>query len=255
MKWLLMLLAFVLGAAITWFLTVKRVTRTVSAGDGAADGEVVEPELTPVVSPGEPVAGAVGVAGGADLAAAAGAGVLAAEAPEISETSEAAGSAVDDQDGEEGEDDASRFGGSHTEPSEVAGAAEEWDRDAQDEDALMPASEAEASDRDAASEDDVPDAQPDPAEGSVAADVPPVVDATPNGDLAGVGNPAEVAEVDGHVEAQQSAAAGQASDSSSTGDVAGVSQSAARHEQGELTFDDEPERPKNPENERGGTAV
>ncbi|GGN02264.1 hypothetical protein GCM10009721_31830 [Terrabacter tumescens] len=242
MKWLLMLLAFVLGAAITWFLTVKRVTRTVSVDDGAADVEAAEPDLTPVVSPGEPVAGAVGVAGGADLAAAAGAGVLAAEAPEISQTSEAADSAVDDEDGEEGEDDAdnaSRFGGSHTEPSEAPGAAEEWDRDAQDEDALMPASAVEASDPGAESEEDVP----------------PVVDATPNGDLAGVGNPAEVAEVDGHVEAQQSAAAGQASDSSSTGDVAGVSQSAARHEQGELTFDDEPEPPKKPKKERGGTAV
>ncbi len=33
MKWLLVVVAFVLGAAITWFLTVKRVTRVVPAED------------------------------------------------------------------------------------------------------------------------------------------------------------------------------------------------------------------------------
>ena len=35
MTWLLLVLAFVLGAAITWFLTVRRASRTVQAGAGA----------------------------------------------------------------------------------------------------------------------------------------------------------------------------------------------------------------------------
>jgi hypothetical protein len=243
MKWLLMLLAFVLGAAITWFLTVKRATRTVSVGDGGGDVAAAEPELTPVVSPGEPVAGALGAAGGADLDAAAGAGVLAAEAPattETAETSEAVDSPGDDAAAEDDEDDASRFGGSHTEPSEAPGAAEEWDRDAQDEDALMPASAVEASDRGAQAQEDVP----------------PVVDATPKGDLAGVGNPSDVAEVDGHVEAQQPQTGAETGESSSAGDVAGVRDSPARHEQGELIFDDEAEpTTTKPKNERGATGV
>ena len=34
MKWLLLVLAFVLGAVITWFLTVRRASRTVQAGPG-----------------------------------------------------------------------------------------------------------------------------------------------------------------------------------------------------------------------------
>jgi hypothetical protein len=239
MKWLLMLLAFVLGAAITWFLTVKRATRTVSVGDGAPVVAAAEPELTPVVSPGEPVTGAIGVAGGADLAAAAGAGVMAAEERKAAETAETVETDLD-EDGEEGEDDASRFGGSHTEPSEAPGAAEGWDRDAQDEDALMPASAVEASDRGAQAQEDVP----------------PVVDATPKGDLAGVGNPSDVAEVDGHVEAQQPQTGAETGESSSAGDVAGVRDSPARHEQGELIFDDEAEpTTTKPKNERGATGV
>ena len=45
MKWLLVAVAFVLGAVTTWFLTVKRVTRVVSAEDqvpGGADRQAAE---------------------------------------------------------------------------------------------------------------------------------------------------------------------------------------------------------------------
>lgn len=182
MKWLLMVVAFVLGAAITWFLTVKRVTRTVPAGDPAA-AEVSEPETVPVVFPGGPVAGAVGVAGGADLVAAAGAGVLATE---VAGSSEGEG---EDDDG----DEASRFGGAHTPASEAPGAAEAWDRDAEDEDALLP----ELPAVDPAGKDDLrAGGSADPEVAAV-----PVADATPNGDVAGVGEPAAVAAVDEQVEA------------------------------------------------------
>src|SRR6476661_8141463 len=181
MKWLLMVVAFVLGAAITWFLTVKRVTRTVPAGDPAA-AEVFEPETVPVVFPGGPVAGAVGVGGGADLVAAAGAGVLATEAPGSSDDGgEDDEGGEDEDDGDDG-DEASRFGGAHTPASEAPGPAEAWDRDAEDEDALLP----ELPDVDPSGKDDLrAGGSVDPEAAAV-----PVADATPNGDVAGVGEPA-----------------------------------------------------------------
>ncbi|KRB44087.1 hypothetical protein [Terrabacter sp. Root181] len=274
MKWLLLVLAFVLGAAVTWFLTVRRASRTVQAGPGAgaspaaaaseqdvgaveADAEPAGPELTPLVSPGEPVAGAVGIAGGADLTAAAGAGALAAEtaeaAPDAGSQDEAddvdaaAGADVD-----EAEDaDGTGFGGAHTPLSEPRGAAESWDRDAQDEDALL----TEAS------------TEPD--------DSAPVVDATPNGDVAGVGEPVVVAALDEAVEADDAASWTDAvpdlepspkadldadvsvepaddvvpiADATPSGDVAGVGGSRARPTQGELTFD-EPQESVPPEDQ------
>jgi len=193
MKWLLMVVAFVLGAAITWFLTVKRVTRTVPAGDPAA-AELSEPETVPVVFPGGPVAGAVGVAGGADLVAAAGAGVLATEAAGSSDDEDEGEHDGNEDDGDEDDgDEASRFGGAHTPASETPGAAEAWDRDAEDEDALLP----ELPDVDPSGKDDLrAGGSVDPEAAAV-----PVADATPNGDVAGVGEPAAVAAVDEQVEA------------------------------------------------------
>jgi hypothetical protein len=244
MKWLLMVVAFVLGAAITWFLTVKRVTRTVPAGDPSA-AELSEPETVPVVFPGGPVAGAVGVAGGADLVAAAGAGVLATEA---------AGSSDDEDEGEDdgNEDDgdeASRFGGAHTPASETPGAAEAWDRDAEDEDALLP----ELRDVDPSGKDDLR------AGGSADPDVAavPVADATPNGDVAGVGEPAAVAAVDERVGGDDTGSgaaevqdAVPAPEDDLDADVpAGPETTEARRArptQGELTFD-EPEKSVPPE--------
>lgn len=73
--------------------------------------------------------------------------------------------------------DPSDFAGAPSEFSSDVGAAESWDRDAQDEDALLPH-------------------EPVPAAGAVEADVPPVAQATPNGDLAGVGEPGAVQAVD-----------------------------------------------------------
>src|SRR6478735_5031789 len=134
MKWLLVAVAFVLGAVTTWFLSVKRVTRMVSAEDQ--------------------------VPGGADRQA-----------------GEGTGSSADVQ-VEEVEEDASAFGGAHTASSDASGAAEAWDRD--DEDALM-----------SGGADDAPGLS-----------VPPVAEATPNGDVAGVGDPDEVAAVDEQVEQQ-----------------------------------------------------
>ena len=136
MKWLLVAVAFVLGAVTTWFLSVKRVTRMVSAEDQ--------------------------VPGGADRQAA-----------------EGTGSSADVQI-EEVEDDASAFGGAHTASSDASGAAEAWDRDAEDEDALM-----------SGGADDAPELS-----------VPPVAEATPNGDVAGVGDPDGVAAIDEQVEQQ-----------------------------------------------------
>ncbi|GAA2479766.1 hypothetical protein [Terrabacter carboxydivorans] len=182
MKWLLMVVAFVLGASITWFLTVKRVSRTVTA-DGAAAPVVPEAEVAPVVSPGGPVAGAVGVAGGADLVAATNPGVLATAAAASSDDG-------DDEGDDVPEDDASRFGGVHTPASESPGVAEGWDRDAEDEDALV---------RHASDDTSGDDAQPVDAESRHGADeeatpgLPPVEGASPKGDMAGVGDPTEVA--------------------------------------------------------------
>jgi hypothetical protein len=244
MKWLLMVVAFVLGAAITWFLTVKRVTRTVPAGDPAA-AELSEPETVPVVFPGGPVAGAVGVAGGADLVAAAGAGVLATEAAGSSEDEDDDGGEVDEDEG----DEASRFGGAHTPASETPGAAEAWDRDAEDEDALLP----ELRDVDRAGKDDLR------AGGSADPDVAavPVADATPNGDVAGVGEPAAVAAVDERVGADDTGSgaaevqdAVPAPEDDLDADVPTGSETTeaqrARPMQGELTFD-EPEKSVPPE--------
>ena len=134
MKWLLVAVAFVLGAVTTWFLTVKRVTRVVSAEDQ--------------------------VPGGVDRQAAEG-------------TGSSADVEVDDV-----EDAASAFGGAHTATSDASGAAEAWDRDAEDEDALM-----------SGRADDAPELS-----------MPPVADATPNGDVAGVGDPDGVAAIDEQVE-------------------------------------------------------
>jgi hypothetical protein len=134
MKWPLVGVAFVLGAAVTWFVTVKRVTLVVPA-----EGQVT---------------------GGA-------------------------GASEDDG---EGEDDASGFGGAHTPVSDTPGAAEAWDRAAEDEDALMSGRRDEAAQ------------EPDDEPGDMS--VPPVADATPHGDLAGVGDPDEVAAVDEQVEQQ-----------------------------------------------------
>src|SRR6476469_9029754 len=136
MKWLLVAVAFVLGAVTTWFLSVKRVTRMVSAEDQ--------------------------VPGGADRQAGEGTGSSA------------------DVEVEEVEDDASAFGGAHTASSDASGAAEAWDRDAEDEDALM-----------SGVADDAPELS-----------VPPVAEATPNGDVAGVGDPDGVAAIDEQVEQQ-----------------------------------------------------
>ena len=138
MKWLLVAVAFVLGAVTTWFLTVKRVTRVVSAEDQ--------------------------VPGGADRLGADG-------------TGSSADAEVEDV--ENVEDDASAFGGAHTAASDDSGAAEAWDRDAEDEDALMSGR----------ADDDAPDLS-----------IPPVAEATPNGDVAGVGDPDGVAAVDEQVE-------------------------------------------------------
>ena len=261
MKWLLLVLAFVLGAAITWLLTVKRVSRTVQQGADATSAEPAAPELTPVVSPGEPVAGALGIAGGADLAAAANAGVLATDADETSQRSQ-----------DEVEADEGGFGGPHTPLSESPGAAESWDRDAEDEDALLPRSGAEA-----AVAAPVPETTPDD---DVASDIPPVADATPNddvatvapvaeatpnGDLAGVGEPEAVAALDEAAEEDDSGSwadeVSEADPSSAddldaaaseepavdvapvaaatpTCDTAGVAGPGARPTQGELTFDE-----------------
>jgi hypothetical protein len=146
MKWPLVGVAFVLGAAVTWFVTVKRVTLVVPAGGPAT--------------------------GGADLPAADGSG------------SSADAEDVDDVEGVE--DDPSAFGGARTATSEASGAAEAWDRDAEDEDALMSGRTHEAAQ------------EPDHEPGDLS--VPPVADATPNGDLAGVGDPDEVAAVDEQAE-------------------------------------------------------
>jgi hypothetical protein len=124
MKWLLVVVAFILGAAITSFLTVKRGTRVVSAGGQVNVGDDSSADVEDVA------------------------------------------------------DDASAFGGAHTSTSEVAGAAEAWDREAEDEDALM-----------AGRSDDAAELP-----------VPPVAEATPNGDMAGVGDPDEVAAIDEQIE-------------------------------------------------------
>ena len=82
---------------------------------------------------------------------------------------------------DEGEaDDGAAFGGARTEFSVPPGPAEGWDRDAQDEDALMAHGQETPGDVDA----------------DATTDVPPVAAATPHGDVAGVGDPRAVEAVD-----------------------------------------------------------
>ena len=261
MTWLLLVLALALGVALTWLLTVKRVSRTVPEGAGAA-AESSAPELTPVVSPGEPVAGAVGIGGGADLAAAEGAGVPAAEADETSQRSQDGATA-----------DEGGFGGPHTPLSESPGAAESWDRDAEDEDALLPRSSVEpavvAPVAEATPDDDVTPAIAPVAEATLDDDVAPVVapvaEATPNGDLAGVAEPEAVAALDEAAEGDDVGPSAEevsevdpssaddldvdeseepavnvapVADATPSGDLAGVGGPGARPTQGELTFDE-----------------
>ena len=245
MKWLLLVLAFVLGAAMTWFLTVKHASRTVPDGAGAAPGPSA-PEPGPVVSPGEPVAGAVGIAGGGDLAAAAGAGVMATEPTEAPQRSH-----------EEIDGDAGGFGGPRTPLSEAPGAAESWDRNAEDEDALLSRASVQSADVVAAVADTTPDEDGAP-------DIAPVVDATRNGDVAGVGEPEAVAALEEAVEGDDAGSSADevpdaepseddldadgsvtpaitivpVTDAIPSGDVAGVAGPGVRPTQGELTFDE-----------------
>ncbi|KRF39484.1 hypothetical protein [Terrabacter sp. Soil810] len=203
MKWLLLVLAFVLGAVVTWFLTVRRASRTppVEGPVGTdADGGAAA-DVAPVVAPGAPVVGAVGVVGAADLAAVVGDGLLPAEADAPSE--EVPGDAGP-------EEEATRFGGAHTAVSEEPGAAEAWDRDAQDEDALMP---------------------------RTSPDVVPVVDATPNGDLAGVGEPDAVAAVDAVLPLDGDGGGDDEVDASQSQGAEITAAPAAGPTQGELAFD------------------
>ncbi|MBW8730975.1 MAG: hypothetical protein JF622_08305 [Terrabacter sp.] len=229
------------------------MSRTVQEGAGAAD-ESSAPELTPVVSPGEPVAGAVGIGGGADLAAADGTGVLAAEADEASQRSQ-----------DEAAADEGGFGGPHTPLSESPGAAESWDRDAEDEDALLPRSSVEA-----AVVAHVAEATPDD---DVTPAIAPVAEANPNGDLAGVAEPEAVAALDEAAEGDDVGSSAEevsevdpssaddldvdeseepavnvapVADATPSGDPAGVGGPGARATQGELTFD-EPEDSVPPE--------
>ena len=204
MKWLLLVLAFVLGAVVTWFLTVRRASRTLPVegpvgtdADGGPDADVAPP----VVSSGAPVVGAVGPVGAAELAAVVGDGMLSAEPDAPSE--EVPGDAGP-------EEEATRFGGAHTAVSEAPGAAEAWDRDAQDEDALMP---------------------------RTSPGVAPVVDATPNGDVAGVGEPDAVAAVDAVLPLDGDRGGDGEVDASQSEVPETREASAAGTTQGELTFD------------------
>jgi hypothetical protein len=122
------------------------------------------------------------------------------------------------------------FGGPRTPLSESPGPAESWDRDAQDEDALMPRPSPEQ-----AGDAGVVDATADLDEASAVA---PSADATPNGDLAGVGDPAAVAALDDVADAAGTDAGAGEPPSGSGGDVAGGGEPEARPTQGELTFDE-----------------
>ena len=203
MKWLLLVLAFVLGAVVTWFLTVRRASRTLPVeGPVGTDADASpDADVAPVVSPGAPAVGAVGAVGAAELAAVVGDGVLSTEPDAPSE--EVPGDAGP-------EEEATRFGGAHTAVSEAPGAAEAWDRDAQDEDALMPRTSPE---------------------------VAPVVDATPNGDLAGVGEPDAVAAVDAVLPLDGDGGGDSEADISQSEVPETREVPAAGPTQGELTFD------------------
>lgn len=104
MKWLLVGVAFVLGAAITWFLTVKRVNQTMqTAGPDVDDTDE----------------------GGTSMGSREGNGV-----EDVSGDDGTEPEALDD-----GSDDASRFGGERTEAT--ADPRVGWDHDAEDIDALL----------------------------------------------------------------------------------------------------------------------
>lgn len=102
MKWLLMAVAFVLGAAVTWLVTVKRVTKVVPTGADAGDADQ------------------------------GGEGMASTEAPGATDPAQEGGDAdtpVDEV------DDAGRFGGERT--SSTTGSRVGWDEDAEDIDALL----------------------------------------------------------------------------------------------------------------------
>lgn len=193
MKWLLLALAVALGAAITWFLTVKRASRTAGAEDQAVVGPSGEAR------------------GDADL-----------------------------------EDDATGFGGAHTPVSESPGPAEAWDRDAQDEDALLsrpsPAARVDrtsrAPDAEAGAAEEIDELEVDGSGGPVDT-VAPVADATPNGDVAGVGEPDAVAAVDAILPLDGDVSRPTRSETSEA--------QQARPAQGELIGDDENEESVPPE--------
>ncbi|WP_374968752.1 hypothetical protein [Terrabacter sp. BE26] len=111
MKWLLVAVAFALGAAITWLLTVRRVSLTVPA---VADGA------------GDPTEGANGMGSGA------------AHVEGVAGDSGREAEPVEDDAGD-GLEDASRFGGERT--SSTVSPRVGWDDDAEDIDALLPEEE------------------------------------------------------------------------------------------------------------------
>ena len=110
MKWLMMLVAIVLGAGITWLLTVRRVTRKVIT-PGAAASEAPGDQA----APGGPAAGVPGVT---DVAGEGGGDGVGGEVQ-----------------GDEYGDDAAGFGGP---VAREASSGLGWDRTSQDEDALFP---------------------------------------------------------------------------------------------------------------------
>jgi hypothetical protein len=113
MKWLLMAVAFVLGAAVTWLVTVKRVTKDVPIGSDA---------------------------GGEDRG---GEGMASTESHEVTDPIQEGGGGTETP-VDEGED-ASRFGGEHT--SSTASPRVGWDEDAEDIDALLTDDEKSGADR------------------------------------------------------------------------------------------------------------
>ena len=157
MKWLMMLVAIVLGAGITWLLTVRRVTRQVTpaaatapaSGEAAAGDEVARYEA-------------------AREEAAAGEAAGEAARDETARDEAAPGEAAPGKTASDDErvDEAAGFGGAVTQESSSHMG---WDRTSQDEDALFP--------------HEAPGLRPE------AQDVPPIAGATPNGDLAGVTAP------------------------------------------------------------------
>ena len=104
MKWLLMGVAFVLGAAVTWLVTVKRVTRVVSV-DSTEAGHANQ--------------------GGSGMGSTGAQGVGESAQDQANE----AGTVVDQT------DDPSRFGGERT--SATVSPRVGWDDDAEDIDALL----------------------------------------------------------------------------------------------------------------------